>query len=173
MGISAFCRTRNHPSSPSRTTLVVSTRRREFRDSSLTRIHARSRAALESSRARVPYVAGCELPPGTRVLTDAHGCARQIPDPLPACLRPLSIERRNTILVRRGRGQPRHAPADQATADSDSRRSANTGAVTAGSICSVTTRDSHHHCVPYPCAEYHRALAEQRGALGFRAAPAT
>ena len=164
-------------STPSRTpasgTFVVRTRRPEFRDSSLMRTHARSRAALESPRARAPNTAVCELPPGTRLLTAAHGCSRQIPDPLPACLRPLSIERRNTILVCRGRGPPRHESADHANADSSSRRSANTGAVTVGSIRSVTARDSHHHRVPSPCAEYHRALAGQRAALGCRAAPAT
>ena len=36
------------------------------------RTHARSRAELESPRARVPYIAGCELPPGTRLRTGAH-----------------------------------------------------------------------------------------------------
>ena len=36
------------------------------------RRHARSRAELESPRARVPYIARCELPPGSRVLTGAH-----------------------------------------------------------------------------------------------------
>ena len=46
-------------------------------------------------------------------------------------------------------------------------------AVTVGSIHTVATRDSHRHCASCPCAEYHRALAEQRAALGFRAAPAT
>ena len=64
-------------------------------------------------------------------------------------------------------------PADHATVDSRSRRSANTRGVTVGSIRTVTTRDSHHHRVPSPCTEYHRALAGQRAALGFRAAPAT
>ena len=53
-------------------TYVVSTRRREFRDSSLMRTHARPRAALESARARVPYMPGCELPPGTRLRAGAH-----------------------------------------------------------------------------------------------------
>ena len=38
-------------------TFVVITRRREFRDSSLMRTPARSRAELESPRARVPYTA--------------------------------------------------------------------------------------------------------------------
>ena len=64
-GISAFCRTRKHPRSTSRTTFVVRTRRREFRDSSLMRTPARSRPELESPRARVPYTPGCELPLGT------------------------------------------------------------------------------------------------------------
>ena len=69
----------------------------------------------------------------------------------------------------------RHTPAEQATVDSRSRRSANTRGVTVGSIRTVTTRDSHRHRVPSPCAEYYRALAlaGQRAALGFRAAPAT
>ena len=53
-------------------TFVVSTRRREFRDSSLMRTPARLRAALESPRARVPHVPGCELPPGTRLRAGAH-----------------------------------------------------------------------------------------------------
>ena len=53
-------------------TCVVITRRREFRDSSLMRTPARSCAEPESPRARAPYTAGCELPPGTRVLTGAH-----------------------------------------------------------------------------------------------------
>ena len=63
-------------STPSRTpvsgTFVVTTRRREVRDSSLMRTHARPRAELESPRARAPYTARCELPPGTRLLTGAH-----------------------------------------------------------------------------------------------------
>ena len=70
--ISAFCRARKHPRSTSRTTLVVSTRRREFRESSLMRTHARPRAELESPRARVPHTARCELPPRTRLRVDAR-----------------------------------------------------------------------------------------------------
>ena len=53
-------------------TFVVSTRRREFRDSSLMRTHARTRAELESPRARVPHTARCELPPETRLRTSAR-----------------------------------------------------------------------------------------------------
>ena len=53
-------------------TFVVSTRRRELRDSSIMRTPARSRAELESPRARVPYIAGCDLPPETRLRTGAH-----------------------------------------------------------------------------------------------------
>ena len=53
-------------------TYVVITRRREFRDSSLMRTPAPSRAEHESPRARVPYIAGCESPPGTRLRTGAH-----------------------------------------------------------------------------------------------------
>ena len=126
--------------------------------------HART---LDASGAVIPYKAERELPATT------HLRARPIPDPLPACLHPLSIERRNTIFMRRERGPQRHAPADHATVDSRSRRSANTRGVTVGSIRTVTTRDSLHHRVPSPCTEYHRALAGQRAALGFRAAPAT
>ena len=61
---------------PSRTpasgTFVVSTRRREFRESSLMRTHARSRAELESPRARVPHIAGWEFSSGTRLRSGAH-----------------------------------------------------------------------------------------------------
>ena len=71
-GISAIRPTREHPRLTSRTTFVVSTRRREFRDSSLRRTHALSSAELESPRARVPHTAGCEFPPGTRLRTGAH-----------------------------------------------------------------------------------------------------
>ena len=63
---------RRHPQRTCRTMFVVTTKRREFRDSSLMRTPARSRAELESPRARVPYTARCELPPGTRLRTCAH-----------------------------------------------------------------------------------------------------
>ena len=95
------------------------------------------------------------------------------------CPRPLaprvsaSIERRDTSFVRRGRGPRRHALVNQATIDSRSRRSANARAITVPPIRTVTSRDSHRHRVPCPCAEYHRAQAGQRAALGFRVAPAT
>ena len=36
------------------------------------RTHARSSADLESPRTRVPYKAGCELSPATRMRTDAR-----------------------------------------------------------------------------------------------------
>ena len=36
------------------------------------RIHALSHAELESPRARVPYIARCELPPKTRLRADAR-----------------------------------------------------------------------------------------------------
>ena len=134
--------------------------------------HLRSHArTLDASGAVIPYKAERELPATTHLRAGAR--ARPIPDPLPACLRPLPIERRNTIFIRRERGPQRHAPADHATVDSRSRRSANTRGVTVGSIRTVITRDSHHHRVPSPCTEYYRALAGQRAALGFRAAPAT
>ena len=150
-------------------TFVVRTRRREFQDSSLMRTPARSRAELESSRVRVPCTARMGIVPGD---TAAYGCARQISDPLPTCLRPLSIERRNTVFVCRGRCPLRHAPPS-AKADSGSPRPANTDTATVGSIRSVTARDLHHTRLPSPCTEYHRPLADQRAALGFRAAPAT
>ena len=71
-GISAIRPTREHPRLTSRTTFVVRTRRREFWDSSLMRTHAQSRAEIESPRARVPYAAGWELPPGTRLRAGAR-----------------------------------------------------------------------------------------------------
>ena len=40
-------------------------RRGDFRDSSRVPAHAQSRADIESSRARVPYIAGCEISPAT------------------------------------------------------------------------------------------------------------
>ena len=42
-----------------------------FRDPSHVRTHAQSRAELESSLARKPYMAGCEISPATRLRTDA------------------------------------------------------------------------------------------------------
>ena len=47
-------------------------RPRESSDSSNVRIHAQSRAELESSRARVPYIAGCEFSPATVLRTGAQ-----------------------------------------------------------------------------------------------------
>ena len=53
-------------------TLVAGTRRPEIFESSLVRTHAQSRAGIESSRARVPYTAGCEFSPETAVRADAQ-----------------------------------------------------------------------------------------------------
>ena len=105
--------------------------------------------------------------------TAAHKCARQILEPFPRRLRPPSFERRYTAFVRRGPSHQHHASADLASVDFPSRRSANARGVTVDSIYTIATRDSHRHRVPSPCAEYHRALARQRAALGFRTAPAT
>ena len=88
--------------------------------------------------------------------TAARGCARQILEPFPRRLRPPSFERRNTAFARRGPSPRHHASADLASVDSPSRRSANARGVTVDSICTVATRDSNHHRVPSPCAEYHR-----------------
>ena len=151
-------------------TNVVRRRRGDFPNRSHGRTPAQSRADYGCLR-RTNSLQG-----GTRIAGDdapARGRARPIPDPLPACLRTPLIARRNTSFVRRGPGPRRHTPAEQATVDSRSRRSANTREVTVDSIRTATTRDSHRHRVPSPCAEYHRALAGQRAALGFRAAPAT
>ena len=63
------CRTRNVPA---QVTNVVTTRRRELWDSSPMRTPARSRTELESPRARVPYIAGCEFSSRTRLRTGAH-----------------------------------------------------------------------------------------------------
>ena len=46
-------------------TFVAETSRRDFVDSSLVPTHAQSRAGIESPRARVPYIAGCEFSPAT------------------------------------------------------------------------------------------------------------
>ena len=46
-------------------------RRREFGNSSRLPAHAHSRPDLETSRARVPYVAGCEFSPQSLLLTGA------------------------------------------------------------------------------------------------------
>ena len=65
-------RTAVGPHSPDPGTFVAGTRRWDFGDSSLVRIHAQSRAELESPRARVPYIAGCEFSPVTVLLTGAQ-----------------------------------------------------------------------------------------------------
>ena len=49
-----------------------------------------------------------------------------------------------------------------------SRRSTNARGVPVGSICTIVTRDSNHHCVSCPCAKYHRVPTRHRAALGFR-----
>ena len=46
--------------------------------------------------------------------------------------------------------------------------SANARGVTVDSICTIATRDSHHHRVSCPCAKYHRVLTRHRVALRFR-----
>ena len=65
-------RTRRRGVSQSDGMFVAGRRRRKFRHSSLMRTHAQSRAELESSRARVPYAAGFELTPETRLRTRAR-----------------------------------------------------------------------------------------------------
>ena len=157
-----------HPHRTCRTMFVVSTRRREFRDSSFLRTHARPHAGLESPRARVPYTAGhrrMRIAPGD---TAAHGCARQILQPFPRRLRPPPFERRSTELVRRGPSPPHHASADFASVHSASRRSANAHGLTVDPICTIATRDSHYHRVSCPCAKYHHVPTRHRVALGFR-----
>ena len=79
-GISAIRPTREHPRLTSRTTFVVSTRRGEFRDPSLMRTHARSRAEIESPPRAGALYAPMRIAPGD---TAAHGCARQILEPFP------------------------------------------------------------------------------------------
>ena len=49
-----------------------------------------------------------------------HGCARQIPDPLPNCLRPPALNCQNAASARRGSSPRCHTPIDSATADSSS-----------------------------------------------------
>ena len=52
-------------------TFVAGRRCREICDSPLVRTHAQSRVELESPRARVPYIAGCEISPATVLRADA------------------------------------------------------------------------------------------------------
>ena len=52
-------------------------------------------------------------------------------------------------------GGPRFRGCPLAEVGECSQRSANARGVTVDSICTVTTRDSHRHRVPSPCAEYH------------------
>jgi len=70
-GIPLFPSAIEHPPRTTRTTFAVTTRRQELWDTSRKRTPARSRAELESSRARVPYIAGCELSSRTRLRTGA------------------------------------------------------------------------------------------------------
>ena len=53
-------------------TFGAGTRRREFCNRSHVRTHAQSCAEFESPRARVLYIAGCELPPATVLRTGAR-----------------------------------------------------------------------------------------------------
>ena len=64
------------------------TRSAELLASSHVRTHAQSRAGIESSRARVPYIAGREFSPATTLRTRAHA---KYPTRLPARLRPQSL----------------------------------------------------------------------------------
>ena len=57
-------------------TFVAGRRRRDFSDPSLARTHAQSRAELESSRARVPYIAGWESSSATVLRTRAQQSKR-------------------------------------------------------------------------------------------------
>ena len=68
-GIQTIGRTREHPHRTCRTMFVVSTRRTKLWDSSLMRTHARSLNPLARG---FLSMAGCELPPGTRLRTGAH-----------------------------------------------------------------------------------------------------
>lgn len=56
----------------SRMTFVADARRREFCNRSHVRTHAQSRAQIESPRARVPHMPGCELIPTTALRTGAR-----------------------------------------------------------------------------------------------------
>ena len=109
-----------------------------------------------------------------RFVDDAGTVTTEVTGPATRLLTP-TLDRTTEHHSRTSGTRSHHATHRPKTrpADSGSRRSANTGAVKVGSIRSVTDRDSHHPRVPSPCAEYHRALAGQRAALGFRAAPAT
>ena len=117
-----------------------------------------------------PLARGCLTRPDANCLR-RHGCrecAHRLLEPFPRRLRPPSFERRNTALVRRGPSPRHHASADLDSVDSPSRSSANARGVIVELLCTIATRDSHHHRVPFPCAEYHPALAGQRVALAFR-----
>ena len=118
-------------SPPVQVTNVVSTRRREFRDSSHMRTHARSRAELESPRARVPYRPGCELSPATRLRTGArvkywnrspgaYGHRRSSADTPRSCVEdqvPGTMRRRTSLLWIPTRGSLR-VPAESQSAPS-------------------------------------------------------
>ena len=93
----------------------------------------------------------------------AHRCAPVEADAFPGRLRcrwQPSFNQRNTASER--------PPADLPAAIFRTPRSANARGVTAGSICTIATRDSFHHRVQCPCAGYHRVLTRHRAALRFR-----
>ena len=118
-------------------------------------------------------IAGCEFSPATAARADA---LQSKADPFPVrlqCRRQPSYQRRNTAFVRQGPRLQRHAPADLATVHSLSPSPANARGAPAGSIPTVTTRDTHHHHVPCPWTTYNRALARHQPPLGLRAVPAT
>ena len=87
-----------------------------------------------------------------------HGCARvrtsntgTVPQALTATVVRAPVHR-----ARRGPSPRHHASADLDSVDSPSRSSANARGVIVELICTIATRNSHHHRVPSPCAEYHR-----------------
>ena len=105
-----------------------------------------------------PLARGCPISPDANCPW-GHGCARvrasttgTVPQALTATVVRAPVHRVRTSRTK----SPYHASADLASVDSPSRRSANARGVPVGSICTVTTRDSHHHRAPSPCAEYHR-----------------
>ena len=127
--------------------------------------HMRSRA-----RRLNPLARGCLMPPDGNCRR-GHGCARvrasntgTVPQALTATVVRAPEHRARTSRTK----SPAHASADLASVDSPSRSSANARGVTVDSICTIATRDSHHHRVSCPCAKYHRVLTRHRAALRFR-----
>ena len=76
--------------------LVAERRRRNSVDSSPVRTHAQARAELESARAWVPYMAGCEFPfaPVMRAAAQTNYLARY-----PAAYGPLSLITRTAAML--------------------------------------------------------------------------